>query len=379
MHFVTTIIIVICLLLPGEASKEICRKLSNCKCQHSKGVVDLSSVANKEFSVTKGNQLFRFFPCQQTADMGGSCKKSGDNAVCVQDTRTGHTEDWGSEMSVSFLVPNPVDYSVIIAKFESSDSKRKTEIYLACPKERAGRQGLELLEVQGDNAELRLTSDAACYTKPTPPITPSPIHPATITPSPIHPATITPSPIHPATITPSPIHPATIPALPIHTKTPVTPIHTPTITALPIHTKSHTSPATPTSATFSINLGHLGHWYLLAGCLVLAFLCLLVYVLVGLVAKYRRGTTGGGSAPLRSVCGLFCDGVLFVFSCFPWCRHAIGRGSRGGYEPIGVEEGYAGNVNNLRNHRHYNSTNVNNNNNNNNNNNDLPKRSCSIL
>ena len=329
-----TIIFILCLLAFCDASKQICKKITNCKCQHSKGIVDLSSISKQEFSVTKGNQLFRYFPCNQTESMGGDCEKSGDNAVCVQDKKTGQVQDWGSEMSVSFIVPNPVDYSVIIAKFESSDSKRKTEIYLACPKKDGG-PGLEVLEVQGDNVELRLTSNAACYTQPSPPITTSPIHTLKTTP------------------------------FPIHTKT----------TRIPIHTNSHKTPLTPTSGILTINLRHLGHWYLLAGSSSLVLLCLIGYVLVGVVSKFRNKASGKSGDPSQrvscSLCGLFIDGILFVFSCFPFCRHAIGRGSRGGYEPIGIEDGYTRDVNNLNSQRCYN-------NNVNNNNDQPPKKSCSI-
>ena len=333
-----TIIFIFCLLNFGGASEEICKKITNCKCQHSKGTVDLSSIAGKEFSATLGGQKFFYFPCEQTTDVGSSCEVANDNAVCVQNKKSGNVLDWGAEVSVSFLVPNPVDYSVIIAKFESSDSKRKTQIYLACPKEGKGGQGLEVLDVQGDNAELRLTSNAACY-KPNPPITTKP-------------------------------------------QTTVKPIHTSTDTS---------ATTTPTSATFSINLKKLGHWYLLAGGLVLAFVCLILYLLIRLVVKYRKGVEG--SRPLQGVCcdlcGLFVDGFLFVFSCFPLCRHAIGKGTSRGYEPIGIEEGNCNGINSLNNnHRFYNSV-VNNNNNNNNNNTynnnnnynkyDPPKRSCCIL
>ena len=318
------------------AKKEECKKISNCKCQHSKGIVDLSSISSKLFTAEKDKHSFRYFPCSQTQDVTGSCKESDNNAICGQDKTTNQVLDWGLEDSVTFLVPNSDDYDVVIAKFTSYDSKRKTELYLDCPNGEKDRpEGLEVLEVQGDNAELRLTSREACY-KPTP-------HTPHTTPTKPH---------------TTPKKPHTTP------KKPRTP-----------GTKPRTT-ATPTPI-FQIDLKKWGHWYAIAGSVGLLLVLFFLYFVVRLVTRFR-GRGDRGDSPKESCSypiGLFFDGIMCLFSCFPICRNAIGRGIRD-YEAVRAEEG---SINNL-NHTGYHSINNNNNNNNSNNNNkDTRVRSCCVI
>ena len=333
------------LLSVAMANKEVCKKISNCKCQHSKGIVDLSKISSKVFTATKGDESFRYFPCSQTVDMTPACTITDNNAVCGLQKSTNHVLDWGLEDSVTFLVPNNADYNVVIAKFTSSDSKRKTEVYLDCPVGKKARaEGLEVLEVQGDNVELRLTSQAACYTPNTPHTTPTKPHT-------------------------TPTKPHTTPTKP-HT-TPTKP-HTPP-------TKPHTTPTKPATSTtptpiFQINLKEWGHWYAIVGSVGLLFVLFFFYFLVRLVLRYGSGGDKGGRP--KEACsyliGLFCDGILCVFSCFPCCRNAIGRRTRG-YEAVSVEEGP---INNLNNNNYYS---VNNNNNSSSSSRSSRAKSCVIL
>ena len=321
MQFIITLTF-LTLLCVAMANKEECKKISNCKCQHSKGTVDLSSISSKLFTATKDSQTFRYFPCSQSQDVSASCKRSDDNAICMQDKSSGQVLDWGSEDSVTFLVPNTVDYGVVIAEFTSFDSKRKTELYLDCPEGNKNRaEGLEVLEVQGDNAELRLTSKAACYTpnSPTPHTTPTKPHTAPTKP---------------------------------HTT----------------GTEPHT---TGTPPILQIDLKKWGHWYAFAGSVGLFLVLFFFYFVVRLVLRFRDEEKH--DTPKESCCyliGLFFDGILCVFSCFPICRNSIGRRTRD-YEAVRTEEGL---VNDLNNTNYYSI-----NNNNNNNNRGKPVKSCCVI
>ena len=273
-------------------SKEVCHKLSDCKCQHSKGIVDLSSLSGKMFTASHQGVTYTFFPCQQEKDLGGDCSKAGNNAVCSQTGTTengGSAETWGTETTSEFLVPDSGNYDIVMVKF-SADGK-KSDVLLDCPKEGEEANELDFLQVQGDNLQLRLKSPAACY--------------------------------KPSSSSPSP-----------HTKTTHS---TPT-------TKSKSKKTTPSTrippqapANFEFDLSKLGHWYLLAGCLSFISLCVLSYVAVGVAYQRRNGSSGLALVPnlrfWKNFCGLFVDGFLFTFSCFPTCRNSIGVGT-GGYVQI---------------------------------------------
>ena len=156
---------IICLLsfvLLVNGSKDACNKLSPCKCQHSRGIVDISSLSGKNFTVIDKGIFCIFFPCEQGKNWGKGCAKADNNAVCSNHSTNGRNiQSWGTEASAEFLVPNSIDYNSIMVKFHSGEMK--TELYLECAKE-SGEDKFTILQVQHDNIQLRLKSQAACYT-----------------------------------------------------------------------------------------------------------------------------------------------------------------------------------------------------------------------
>lgn len=304
---------IVCLLsciLLASGSKEACNKLSACKCQHSKGIVDLTSLSGKSFSVEASGVTYSFFPCEQGKELGSECSKSDDNAVCSQRENSGNgdkIESWGTESSAEFLVPDSTNYDITMVKFHASG--RKVDVLLDCPKDGEGGEELDFLQVQGDNLQLRLKSQAACY---------EPHHPSTSPHTKVTPSPTTQTNRKP-TGTAKPAKRTTAPAKPAKKAT--------TPTSIP----------TQPPATFQFDLSKLGHWYALAGCLSFLSLCAISYVAVGTAYQRRNGAKGLGLVPNRrfwkSCCRLFVDGFLFTFSCFPACRNSIGVGT-GGYVQI---------------------------------------------
>ena len=149
-------------------SKETCLRLSNCKCKHSKGVVDLSALHGQSFSDTlkQHNESleFTFFPCNQTKDLGPGCMMTDNNAVCMKNG----TEyvSYGVTSGVEFTVPYKDDYSIILAKFKPLTGKdQKSEVNLKCSNDKTITH-LKVYQVQNNNVQLELSSREACFTPP---------------------------------------------------------------------------------------------------------------------------------------------------------------------------------------------------------------------
>ena len=148
-------------------SKEACLHISNCKCKHSKGIVDLSPLHGQSFKATTKQQNrsleFTFFPCEQTQDLGYGCHTSENNAVCLKDESD--YVSYGVEASVKFIVPNTNDYSAILAKFTPLSGKHpSSEVYIRCQHDRTTTTTLIVNEVQNNNVQLELKSIHACFT-----------------------------------------------------------------------------------------------------------------------------------------------------------------------------------------------------------------------
>ncbi|KAI6650269.1 hypothetical protein LOD99_5948 [Oopsacas minuta] len=143
--------------------KEECKRLSSCKCQHSKGTVDLSNLEGLQFTAENGTKNFSYFPCKQSFDLPG-CMKSDDNAICV--TSGSGSYSMGTQKSVKFIVPNTEDYGTIMAQFQFTPQGEKptkhSELYIKCQHGETATQ-FKFDGLQNNNVVLQLTTKQGCY------------------------------------------------------------------------------------------------------------------------------------------------------------------------------------------------------------------------